>query len=352
MRQSLDAKERLKGRQTTMAEILAQVYRGKREEATHYGSVAVVDKAGRLTHYVGNPQYFTFVRSSSKPFQLMPLVASGAADHYGFGLKQLAVMCGSHIGTDAHRETVITNLKAAGNSPENLKCGTHVPIYMTMKNEFPRNDEEKDPLRHNCSGKHSGFLALARFLGEDVAEYLNPSSKTQKLVLEAVSSVYEYPKEKMAIGIDGCSAPNFGLPLIHTAIAFQKLAAARGKDDRETAVLGRIREAMMAHPEMVSGEGRFDLALSRSFPKNLVCKVGAESIQGIGIVNPSIGITVKIDDGNQRALYPVVVEVLRQLGIVDIDRAELLLPFYRAEIRNNRNTLTGSIRAEFTLKRA
>ncbi len=274
-------------------EIVAKVYRGEREESVHYGSIAVVDKNGKLTHYLGDPEFFTFVRSSSKPFQLIPLIQTGAADKYRFNSKQLAIMCGSHIGTDNHRATVMANLSAAGNKPEDLQCGTHVPIYMTMAGEFPQLNEHKDVVRHNCSGKHSGFLALAKFLGEDVADYLKPESKVQQLVLDAVANMYEYPREKIIISTDGCSAPNFGMPMKYTAQAFRKLATGDGGSKELSDILVRIKRVMTEFPEMVSGEGRFDLALMRAFPGNVVGKVGAEGIQGIGFSDPPVGIVVR-----------------------------------------------------------
>jgi len=336
-----------------MATIVAKVYRGAREESVHYGSVAVVDKKGKLTHYVGDPEFFTFTRSSMKPFQLMPLLATGAADKFGFSPKQISIMCGSHAGTDHHREVVLANLKVAGNLPSDLKCGTHLPIYMMMSGEYPKHDEHRDPLRHNCSGKHSGFLAQARFLGEDVSRYLNPDSRVQQLVLENVSRMYEYPADKIVVSIDGCSAPNYGMPMFNTAVAFVKLANALGRDEKESQIMSRIKGAMTDYPEMFSGEGRFDLALMRSFPGSIVCKCGAEAIQGIGLSAPEIGIVVKIHDGNARAIYPVCIEVLRQLGIIgDVDKAEHLKAFYNAEIRNYMNTLTGRVKPEFSLLKA
>ncbi len=335
-----------------MPEIVARVYRGEREESVHYGSVAVVDNNGQLTHYVGDPEFFTYVRSSSKPFQAIPLLQTGAADKFKLSNKQLSIICGSHAGTDHHKAVVLANLEAAGNKPENLLCGVHWPIFMQMKNEYPLHNEDKDPLRHNCSGKHSGFLALARFLGEDVSHYLEPNSKTQQMALDAVAGMYGYPKEKIKKGIDGCSAPNFGLPLIYTAIAFKKLALAEGGTPELSRILARIKQAMTEFPEMFSGEGRFDLAIMRSFPNNVICKGGAEAIQAIGFSDPPIGIAVKIHDGNPRALYPVCVEVMKQLGLIDVETAEYLKPFYNPEVHNYRNLLIGRIVAEFSLKKA
>ena len=336
-----------------MVEIVAKEYRGEGVESVHYGSVAVVDENGKLTHYVGDPEFFTFARSSPKPFQMMPLIASGAADHFGFSAKQLSIMCGSHIGTDHHREVVLANLEAAGNTPDDLKCGRHLPIYMMMSGEFPNHGESMDPVRNNCSGKHSGFLALARFLGEDVVTYLEMDSKVQQMVLDTIARVYEYPRDKMVISIDGCSAPNFGMPLIHTALAFMKLANGKGADEDESRVLARVKSVMTEYPEMFSGEGRFDLALMRAFPGNVVCKVGAEAHEGLGFSDPAIGIAVKIHDGNPRALYPVCVEVLKQLGIFEKAKdPEQLQPFAETEMRNHRKILTGSVKAEFSLKKA
>ncbi|SYZ73998.1 Asparaginase [Candidatus Zixiibacteriota bacterium] len=335
-----------------MVEIVAKVYRGEREESVHYGSVAVVDKNGRLTHYVGDPEFFTFVRSSAKPFQLIPLLQTGAADHFKFTNKQLAIMCGSHSGTDHHKAVVAANLAAAGNSAENLKCGTHVPIYMQAAGAIPYHEEHKDPLRHNCSGKHSGFLALARYLGEDIEKYLDFDSRTQTLVLEAASKMYEIPKVEIKLGVDGCSAPNFGLPLLNTAVAFKKLANGEGGDPEISRILNRIKQAMTEFPEMFSGEGRFDLAIMRSFPGNVVSKGGAEAIQGIGFADPPIGIAVKINDGNERAIPTVTIEVLRQLGLIDVEKAEYFKPFYNPQIYNWRKIATGRIKAEFTLKKA
>ena len=333
-------------------EQVATVYRGEAIEAIHHGSVAVINIKGQLTHYFGDPEFATITRSCIKPFQLMPLLTSGAADRFGFSPEQLAVMCGSHIGSDHHRAVVISNLKAADHDVEDLQCGCHWPLGMMMSNDYPLHEEDKDTARHNCSGKHSGFLALARFLGDDKANYLSPESRTQMMVMKAVSDFCEYPLEKMPIGIDGCSAPNFPLALRNLALGFMKLANALSDDLILRPAMNRIREAMWSFPEMVSGKGRFDLALMRSFPNNVVCKIGAEAVEGIGFSDPSLGIAVKIHDGNDRALGTVCISALKQLGIIgNIDDFPLLKPYENPEVRNVRDFVTGHIVPKFKLKR-
>lgn len=328
------------------------VTRGSVVEAVHNISVAVVNHQGDLTHYVGNPDDFFMTRSSIKPFQLLPLILSGGADHFKFTSEQLAIMCGSHNGTDYHRDVVISNLKLAGNKPDMLQCGSHRPVWMEQENIFPKNDEEKDPLRHNCSGKHSGFLALSKYLDEDVEEYLNPLGKVQKMVKDTVSEFCEYDLDEDFYGTDGCSAPNFPLPLINLARSFMRLASGKTTSKFEKAV-EVVREAMLSYPVLVSGEKRIDLALMNSLPNNLVCKIGAEALEGIGLREPAVGIAVKILDGNFRALEPVCIEVLRQLGIIENpEKCDGLKQFVQPEIRNVRNIITGKILVDFKLKSA
>ncbi|MEW6050560.1 MAG: asparaginase [Candidatus Zixiibacteriota bacterium] len=333
--------------------LAARVFRGDAVEAIHYATIAIVNAEGKLTHYLGDPFQPFMTRSSIKPFQLAPLITTGAADHYKFSNEQLAIMAGSHSGTDAHRVVVMSNLQKAGNKPEMLQCGAHPPIFMQQENIYPRNDEDKDPVRHNCSGKHSGFLALARFMGVDVSEYLNPESKSQKLVKKTLAEICEYPEDKMTVGIDGCSAPNFSLPMNNLALGFRKLAHPNGCGTDIRKALDRIRNAMQEHPFMFSGDKRPDLVLMYSFPHRIVCKGGAEAVQAIGFSDPPLGIAIKIHDGNARALMAICVEVLKQLGIVaNMDDFEYLIKYEQPEVRNNRGLLTGYIKTDFVLKKA
>ncbi len=333
-------------------EVAAKVYRGDAVEAIHYGSVAVVNGDGDLTHYLGDPEMMIMSRSSIKMFQLMPLLQSGACEKYTFSDKQLAVMCGSHDGSDEHSEVVLSNLQAAENNSENLQCGTHWPLGMSDALQFPLNNEHKDPLRNNCSGKHSGFLALAKFLGEEVSSYLDPNSKIQQMIKQTVADYVEFPSEKMEVGIDGCSAPNYSLPLKNLALGFMKFSSGQKSEQVDSEIVNRIRKAIYDYPKMLSGEHRLDYDLMRSYPQNIICKIGAESLEGIGFTEPKIGIAVKIHDGNFRALGAVCVEVLRQLGLVDkIDNFPYLKGHREPKVRNHRQLITGRISADFVLKK-
>lgn len=332
-------------------EIGAFVYRGETAESVHHAAVAVVDGRGVLTHYLGDPFLPTATRSSVKPFQALPLVMTGAADRFGLMPRQLAVVCASHNGSDAHREVVQSVLAAAGNTPDMLQCGSHWPMGLQIDKTYPTPEQESDPLRHNCSGKHSGFLALSRHLGVDPSHYLDPNSATQRLVQETVGRYCEFPADQLGVAIDGCSAPVFTMPLINLAIGFRKLAAGEGQTHDERAAAKRIRDAIYAHPIMVSGKKRFDYDLARSFPDNLVCKVGAEAVEGIGLADPPLGIAVKVLDGSPRACNPICIEVLKQLGVISqVSDYPLLTRYESPEITNYRNVVTGRIVAAFKLR--
>ncbi len=333
-------------------EIAVQVYRGDVIEAQHCATVAVVDAEGKLTHYLGDPEMIYMTRSAVKPFQALPLVRTGGFDQFKFTPEHLAVMCASHNGNDKHREVVLSALQQAGNRPEDLQCGTHLPIHMRLKGLRPEHGEDKDPLRHNCSGKHAGFLALARYMGVPDADYINPQSKSQQLVKEAVGEICEFPAEQISVGVDGCSAPVFSMRVRNLAVGFKNLAIPQSKDARTRQALRRIKEAMTTHPFLVAGEGRFDYDFMRSFPGNGVSKVGAEAIQGMGFSDPPIGICVKIRDGGTRALGPVCVEVLKQLGIIDnVVAYPYLKDYVGPTIRNYRDIVCGRIVVDFQLKK-
>ncbi|MEZ5358454.1 MAG: asparaginase [Candidatus Zixiibacteriota bacterium] len=335
-----------------MHEIVARVYRGEGQESVHHGAIAVVNDKKELIYSVGEPDFMTQSRSEAKPMQAIPLILSGAADRLGLTDKQLAIMCGSHTGTEEHVETVRSTLHTLGLDESYLQCGTHPPFYLTTLKQKPETNEPLSPLQHNCSGKHSGFLALTKDLQDELGDYLNPKSRTQQMVLDIISRMYAYPKEKITIGIDGCSAPVFGVPLRNTAIAYATLANQLTDDEKLNAALRRIVGLMDKYPEMISGEGRFDLALARTFPGNVVDKAGAEGMQGIAFRNPKIGIAVKILDGAHRAQYVVIIELLRQLGLLENVDLTHLQPFMNPVVKNWRGLEVGRIIADFELKKA
>lgn len=325
--------------------IAAVVERGGCIDAWHSASVAVVDSTGRLIASFGDPSLVTATRSSIKPFQALALVESGAARSLGLTEEDLAIACASHNGLDEHVEAVRALLSKAGATQSDLRCGSQLPIGYRLAGKLPTKGEHEDPLRHNCSGKHAGFLALSRHLGEDKGAYLSKGSATQGLVLHALVEACALAAEPPT-GTDGCGAPNYALGLPSLALGMVKLATSAGGSPLST-----IRTAMQRHPSLVSGEGRFDLDLMRAYPQNVVCKSGAEAIQAIGFREPAVGIAVKIHDGAERALAPISCAVLEELGLLRGSTAGTLTRHRRPLVRNAAGTVTSVITTSVTLER-
>jgi L-asparaginase II len=332
--------------------IAAIVERGRCVEAWHSASVAVVDGSGRLVAGFGAPELTTATRSSIKPFQAIPLVESGAADAFGVTSEELAVACASHSGTDTHVRVVSALLARSGATSADLGCGAHLPIEYRISGTLPLAGEDRDPLRHNCSGKHAGFLAVARYLEEPRADYLAFHSGTQRLVRRALARLLEVPETELASGVDGCGAPNYAAPLAALARAMLRLRLAEpdGVGGLSSA-LARVRDGMLAFPFLVSGAERFDNDLMSSFPNNAVCKSGAEAIALLAFQEPALGIAIKVHDGADRALPPICLAVLTELGVLG---SELPAPLARHRaplVKNHRSLSVGQIRATLTLAR-
>ncbi|MFH1891537.1 MAG: asparaginase [Candidatus Zixiibacteriota bacterium] len=332
-------------------EPLAYTTRGNGVESVHYGSIAVTDNQGRLLHYAGDPEWNTFTRSSAKLIQAIPVFESGAVDKFGFTISGQAIMCGSHNGSPRHAAQTKENLDKIGIDESYLKCGVHPPSEYKVKDILPRSDEVFSPLQHNCSGKHSGQIALAIQMGCDPARYLEFDYDVQQRVFEAVCQVYEMNPGDVKIGTDGCSLPNFGMPLKNMAIAFANIITGRTSVTGREKVFERIVTAIQTDPFMVSGDKRFDLALMQALPGKIICKVGGEAVECVGIAEKGWGLAAKVSDGNVRALYPVVVEALRKLEILPDDRLQHVDDFVRTKLYNYRDIHYGDVVPSFELKK-
>jgi L-asparaginase II len=326
---------------------LAHVLRGHAVESIHFGAVAVVDRQGRVLHCAGDPHSLTFTRSSLKPLQALPFTAAGGVERFGFSASQVALLCASHSGEPRHVDGVADMLARCGRSAADLQCGTHAPGFYEARGEVPP-PPPYSPLAHNCSGKHAGMLAYCVPHGHATADYLAFDHPLQEEIRRAVATFTGVACDRLVAGIDGCSAPNYAVPLACLATAFARLASADADADYGRAPR-MVADAMAAHPEMVSGERRSDLALMQAGRGDWVTKIGAEGVQAIGIRSQGLGIAIKVADGQKRGLYPAIVAVLEQLGVVDAAARQSLASWARHTVRNYRGTPTGEIRPAVVL---
>ena len=320
-------------------------------ENIHAGSIAVVNPEGRLLAWAGDPQYQTFTRSALKPFQALPFMLSGGPAKFGLARDELALLCASHSGEEQHLAGVRAILGKIDLDPRHLECGCGAPLYYETNNLPLPQDRTWTPLHHNCSGKHSGFLAWCRQHGAPTAGYVEPDHPLQRAIRSTLADAVNLPESSLPTGIDGCSAPNYALPLASLAHLYARLAQG-SLDARLGNAFGPLFDAMTGHPDMVSGTERSDLVLMTAGAGDWVTKIGADAVQSIGIRSLGIGIAIKIADGNNRGLHTITYNVLEQLGLLDDGKRAVLERFRQPQIRNARGTLAGDIRPMFTLQRA
>jgi L-asparaginase II len=341
-----------------IAEPLVEVKRGSLTESRHRGHIVVVDPDGNIIASLGAPENVTYLRSSAKPFQAIPLLTSGAADRFGFTDREVALACGSHNGEPIHTELAAAMLKKIGLGIEALRCGAHEPYGAEAALELRMRGEQPNALHNNCSGKHVGMLAVALHLGASIDNYESPENPVQKAIVDVVSQFSGVPVTDMAIGIDGCAAPVFGITMKAMALAYARLVAPPASFDKKIReACERIVRVMSAYPELIGGTSqRLDTEIMRAAPRRLVSKVGAEGVYTAGI-KPSeewphgFGIALKIEDGDDKRARPtVVVESLRQLGVLRDESLEAVAKYAFFPVKNRRDAVVGEIIASFDLK--
>jgi L-asparaginase len=262
-------------------------------ESRHRVHAVVCDGRGRVLMRAGDPQLLSFVRSSLKPFQATVFVGSGAADACGCGERGLAIACASHAGTPAHAREAFRLLWGAEIEPEQLQCP--IPACGTSA------------LEHNCSGKHAAFLATCKRLGWSSESYLQSEHPLQQEVLKRVAELLALPPAELLVARDDCGAPTLQLQLAQMALLYAHLGSGEQPD------LERLLRAMLNHPELVAGEGRFDTELMRQGHGQVLSKGGAEGIQCLSRVGEGMGVAIKVEDGSARAKHAVALQLLEQL---------------------------------------
>ena len=329
-----------------------ELLRGGIVESGHRVSVAMVDARGQTLLAFGDVKRPVYMRSSAKPFQALPFVEMGYIDQYQITSQQLALLCASHSGTDLHVEVARALLENNGLSESDLQCGTHIPPDRDTASRLVRQGEAPSPLRHNCSGKHSGMLLYTKSAGEAADRYLQQSSSVQQAIFKAFSEMVGVPEGEIEVGVDGCSAPNFAVPLPAAAYGYARLMDPSDLGSQRAQACERIVRAMSAFPEMVAGDGRFDTELMRAVDGRLLAKGGAEGYQAVGVPSGrflqgrAAGLTLKVHDGDnaRRAVDLITLVVLHVLELVtDEERAALPMSDER-QLFNHMNVPMGEIR--------
>jgi L-asparaginase II len=341
--------------------VLVEAMRGECVESMHRGAFAVVDADGALVASAGDIDRPVFPRSAVKALQALPLVAGGAADHFGLTDAELALACASHNGEPEHVATAAGMLAKAGLDAAALECGTHWPYREVFQRQMAARGETPTALHNNCSGKHAGFVCvgclMAAAAGAEarafVRGYVRPDHPVMREVSAAIARATGADPASAPVGTDGCSIPTYALPLRALALGFARFATGTGLAADDARAARRLRQAVARAPFMVAGTDRFDTRLMARLGERLFCKVGAEGMYCAALPGRGLGVALKIDDGNNaRAAEVVLAALVEALLPLDDADARFVRGFSDLALRNWNGIPVGALRASAALRAA
>ena len=321
------------------------VRRGTRVESVHHVAACAADVDGEIVLRVGTVETPVFLRSSAKPFIAAASVHAGVLEEFGFGERELAVMCASHNGEPGHVELVAAMLERIGATVDDLACGAHPPSYEPAATVLAARGERPSQLHNNCSGKHAGILALAKKLGAPFAGYLEASHPAQRAVLAMCERVSDDVFDGDKLAVDGCGIPAYATTLHKAAVSFARLATLRGVDDADATALARVAAAMADEPWYVAGTGRFDTDLMRATHGRIVCKAGAEGFHCDALLDAGLGVALKVIDGSRRAAPPATLAVLDALRALEPQARTALRQHAVVPVKNVAGKAVGEVAA-------
>ncbi len=327
--------------------VLVEVYRGDHVESCHRGMAVVINSAGETVFSLGAVEQSIYPRSALKIFQSIPLVESGAAARFRLTLEELAVACASHNAEEFHLRAITQWLQRLGLAGDDLECGAEAPLMKQVAHDLIARGVEPTRMHHNCSGKHTGMLTLALFMGVAASGYSEYEHPTQRAWMQTLSELMDVDVFSLPWERDGCGLPAICMSLKQLAHAFSRYAdmgaVARQFGSQRATAMEKILASIRAHPNLIAGTGRCCSAIISATKGAVIAKVGAEGVYAGVIPNAQIGFAVKIEDGADRASMVALGALLDKLGAVDSATAEQLARYFRPTIINSQGKVTGRI---------
>lgn len=320
---------------------LVVLTRTKHVESIHAGYICATDSNNKIIFNIGDTRTKVYLRSAGKPIQAVAFVNSGAMERFNISLEELAVICSSHSGENFHREMVSSILNKIGLSEDDLECGVANPYNQDMLNELIKKGKRPSRLYNCCSGKHAGMLALCRHYGFPVKGYTKLNHPVQQLILKTISELLECDWADISTGRDGCGVPSILITLHQASYLYSLLAQGFKGRSRYKDCFGLIQKAMISYPRMVNGDKEFCTDLITHSDGRVIGKVGAEGIYCLSVPEKQLGVCIKIYDGNERAVYPVAVSLLKELGILYGSALERLKLWAYPPVKDHKGDIVG-----------
>ena len=324
--------------------VTVEVSRGGIVESQHRGSLAIVDRSGKVQGAWGDIKQPVYPRSANKALQALAMMESGAAEKFGFSDAEIALACSSHGGEEMHTLGAASMLAKAGLSVDDLECGTHWPTHEDTLLKMAAKSEAPSDLHNNCSGKHSGMLAAALMMKAPTKGYIKQTHPLQQRVLGIIETMCGVDLSNAPVGIDGCSIPTFGVPLENLAYGFARFIAPDDLPDARADACRHIAKAVFAHPEMVAGTGRYCTEMMQIMGSRVFLKTGAEGVYIAALPDYGLGVALKCDDGASRAAEMMMTAALHHIGVFEADDMAKIQRFLKVPLKNRAALEIGDIR--------
>ena len=308
-----------------------EVTRGDLVESVHHVAVCAANPRGDVMLQAGDIESPVFLRSTAKPFIAGAAIAAGVRDAFDLDMREIAVMSASHVAEPFHIDAVRSILSKIGLDESAMQCGA-------------QEGRGSSPLYNNCSGKHAGILALCRVLGSDVATYMDADNPAQRHILAFCARLSDDDPATWPLGVDGCGIPVYATSLRRAAMAFARFSSLAQLASHDAMALLVVRDAMVSHPEYVSGTVEFDTRLMAAGGGAIACKSGAEGVHGLSLIPDGVGLVSKVLDGSSRGRGPATMAALRALGSPVAGAADLA-GFAEPIVYNRAGRAVGAIRA-------
>jgi len=323
--------------------LVVEVLRGPIVESLHNVMAVVVNEIGTVTHFWGHPQFLTVPRSAIKMLQALPLIESGAADHFGLEDKHIALACSSHRGEKDHLAALAQWGEKVHIRESDFVCAPHLPYDEASAHELIRRNQKPTVLCNNCAGKHSAIITVCKHLGEDPAGYDKYEHSAQKRLRKILSEVTRVDHSKTAYGIDGCGIPTYAVPLQSLALGMTTFINSKETPARKAAC-ERILRAVRSFPFYIAGSDNFTTAVIEKSQGRSIVKGGAEGVFCAILPEKRIAFAVKASDGAGRAAQVATAWLLLQLGGLSEAEFKSLAKYTMPSVTNWKGDVVGQMR--------
>jgi len=330
-----------------MSELAVEVSRNNIRESAHRADIVVLNNKKQIIFSLGDPFKTTYMRSCAKSLQAIPVILDGCDKYFELNPAHIAITCGSHFGEEFHIKILKDFLDKIGLKKHNLLCGISTSRKKEYALKLARKNVKLSQLYNDCSGKHLGMLSLCVKNNYSIKNYIKINHPVQKRILNIFSKFAELDKNNIKIGIDGCSAPVFAIPLFNMAISFLNFVNPVNFPIKYQSACNKIYKSIVEHPEMISGTNGFCTELIKHTKGKLIGKIGAQGVYCVGVKNRNIAIALKVEDGSLKAVPPIVIHILKNLNIINKREYKKLKNFHIVENINKSNEPVGKIKPCF-----